>query len=103
VQNITAHSTQQVVKAPQVVYKPRMLVVSSDCAGYFLIESVYLGKNPIFAAAGAVPARCFTELAQGMSFRDVTVQVSQQLVVTVTNLEASDKVFQAVMTGDSVE
>jgi len=91
------------VQTPQVVFRPERLIIPSDIAGLFLVANVLIGKNPAFAAAGAVPARTFSELGVGVRLQCDTVQPGMSIALQVQNISAAPARFTASFIGSAVE
>lgn len=101
---IPAGGFQNVVNRPQVVFRPERLLVPSDIAGSFTIDSLVVGKNNQSAslAAGA-PARVFDERAVGVRLMLDTAQISMDVMIGVTNIGGAAARFRAAMIGPAIE
>lgn len=103
-QNAVAALTQvQVTQQPQTIFRPNRLVVPQAIAPSFTIDDVRIGKNSQFVAAGGVPAEAFSGVAVSVEIQFDTCQVSQTIVLTVTNQSQSALDFRAMMLGTSLE
>lgn len=103
VATIAAAATLSISSRPQVIFRPDRLVVPSTIAGSFLINDLRVGKNSQFVNATAVPAEAFTQGAVGVRLKMDTTQISQDIVVSVTNISAGALRFNAALIGPSVE
>lgn len=88
---------------PQIVFRPERLIVPSDIAGQFDIVDIIVGKNPQVAANNPIAARTFDEQSVGVRLRMDTCQISQQIILRVTNVGGAPAVFRATMIGTAVE
>lgn len=88
---------------PQVPFRGRRLIVPSDIAGSFLIDDLKIGKNSMFPSSNPVPARCFTELGVGVDLNLDTAQISQLVVLSVSNTSGAPADFNAAIIGTAVE
>lgn len=96
--------TVPVINRPQVVFKSERLVVPSDIAGGFVLNDVVVGKNSQFASNSVgVPARAFDERAEGMMLAMDTAQISQDIIINVTNISGAPARFRASIAGPAVE
>lgn len=101
---IPALGTVAVINRPQVAFKSERLIVPSDIAGGFVVNDVVVGKNSQFASnAVAVPARGFDERAEGMMLAMDTAQISQDVIINVTNIGGAPARFRALIAGPAVE
>lgn len=100
---VAAGASVAIIALPQVPFKGSRLVVPSDIAGLFLIADLRVGKNSQFVSAGAVPARTFAENGVGVTLALDTAQVSQQIVLQVTNFSGGAARFVASLIGTAVE
>jgi hypothetical protein len=100
---IAAGAQQAITALPQVPFKGTRLVVPSDIAGLFLLNDLRVGKNSQFVSAGAVPARTFAENGVSVTLALDTAQVSQQIVISVTNFSGGPARFVASLIGTAVE
>jgi hypothetical protein len=100
---IDAGGTLSITVQPQVLFRAERFVVPSDIAGQFLINDIKVGKDSMLAAAGSLPARAFDERAVGVRMMLATSQVSQQIIVSVTNIGGAPQRFNAVIFGKAIE
>ncbi len=101
---IAANGTIPVINRPQVAFKSERLVVPSDIAGGFVLNDVVVGKNSQFASNSVgVPARSFDERAEGMMLAMDTAQISQDIIINVTNTGGAPARFRASIAGPAVE
>lgn len=103
VTNVAALTNATITKRPQVFFRPSQLIVPSDIAGYFDIEDIRVGKEPVFVVAGSAPARAFTEVATGANIRPTTASISADITLSISNVSAVAQDFRAYMKGESVE
>lgn len=88
---------------PQVPFRGRRLIIPSDIAGSFLINDLKVGKNSMFPTSNPVPARAFTELGVGVDLNLDTAQISQLVIIGVTNTSGAQLNFNAALIGTAVE
>lgn len=101
---IPALGTASVINNPQVVFKSERLVVPSDIGGSFVIDDVIVGKNSQFASnAVGIPARTFDERGVGVGLAGDTAQISQNVIIKVTNTSGAPARFRATIIGPAVE
>ncbi len=103
VTTIAAGATVNVTSRPQLTFRPDRLVVAGSIAASFLINDLKIGKNSQFLAGVSVPAEAFGQTAFGVRLKLDTAQVSQDVVLNVTNTSGGALRFNAVMIGPSVE
>ncbi len=103
VANIAAAATATLTQRPQIVFRPERIVVPAAVAAFFQITDVKVGKNSQFVSSGAVPAATFAETAFGVRLKMDTCQISQDLIIDVTNIDVAAHRFMASMIGESVE
>ena len=103
VANIAAAATATLTQRPQIVFRPERIVVPAAVAAFFQITDVKVGKNSQFVSSGAVPAATFAETAFGVRLKMDTCQISQDLIIDVTNIDVAAHRFLAAMIGESVE
>lgn len=103
VATVAAGATATITSRPQVVFRPDRLVVPASIASSFLINDLRVGKNSQFVNATAVPAETFTQGAFGVRLKLDTAQVSQDIVMSVTNVSAGAVRFTAALIGPAVE
>jgi|WetSurMetagenome_2_1015567.scaffolds.fasta_scaffold122562_1 hypothetical protein len=90
---------------PQVRFKPRMLVVSSDTAPHFYVESVRLGKCHCLASHAFIPSETFTvdrEPSSGkteISLNLGVAEVSRYVTVVVKNRSDKPQFFRGALVG----
>jgi len=100
---IGAGATVDVPIQPQVVFRGERLTIPSDIAGQIIVQDLKVGKDSQFASVGGVPGRSFDERATGGRLRMDTAQISQQVVLRVTNTGGAPVNFTASITGTSLE
>ncbi len=103
VTTIAAAATVNVTSRPQVTFRPDRLVIAATVAASFLINSFFIGRNNQSIGNVAVPAEAFTQGAFGVRLKLDTAQISQDVVLNVTNTSAGALRFNAVLIGPSVE
>ena len=103
VATIAAGASATLTQRPQIIFRPERIVVPAAVAAFFQINDVKVGKNSQLVSAGAIPAATFAETAFGVRLKMDTVQVSQDLILLVTNIDVSARRFLAAMIGESVE
>lgn len=103
VNTVAAAASLSIASRPQVVFRPDRIIVPSTIAGSFLINDLKVGKNSQFVNSTAVPAEAFTQGAVGVRLKMDTAQISQDLVVSVTNISAGALRFNAAIIGPAVE
>ncbi len=103
VATIAAGASATLTQRPQIVFRPERIVVPAAVAAFFQITDVKVGKNSQFVSSGAVPAATFAETAFGVRLKMDTCQISQDLIIEVTNIDVAARRFLASMIGESVE
>lgn len=103
VATIAAGASATLTQRPQIIFRPERIVVPAAVAAFFQINDVKVGKNSQLVSAGAIPAATFAETAFGVRLKMDTVQVSQDLILLVTNIDVAARRFLAAMIGESVE
>lgn len=101
--NVAAGTLFTATQTPQVVFRPERLIIPSDIGGLFLVANILIGKNPALAAAGAVPARTFSELGVGVRLQCDTVQPGMSIALQVQNISLAPARFTASFIGSAVE
>lgn len=100
---VAAGAAAIITTRPQVIFRPDRLVVPASIAASFLINDLRVGKNSQFVAATAVPAEAFTQGAFGVRLKLDTAQVSQDIILNVTNTSGGALRFTAALIGPAVE
>jgi hypothetical protein len=100
---VAAGASVQVISQPQIVFRPERIVVPSDIAGQFSIDQVIVGKNNQFVASQPIPGRVFAENGVGVRLQMDTAQISQNIVLAVTNIGGAPATFRAAIIGPAVE
>ena len=103
VATIAAGASATLTQRPQIIFRPERIVVPAAVAAFFQINDVKVGKNSQLVSAGAIPAATFAETAFGVRLKMDTVQISQDLILLVTNIDVAARRFLAAMIGESVE
>jgi hypothetical protein len=100
---IAAGATVDIPVQPQVIFRGERLTIPSDIAGQIIVQDLKVGKDSQFASVGGVPGRAFDERATGGRLRMDTAQISQQVVLRITNIGGAPVAFNAAITGTSLE
>ena len=101
---IAAGTSAQVVAEPQRAFKPEALIIDDSIAPDFLINEIKIGTRTLFVNSNGVPASMFrADGVLGRLLLNKTGQVSQQLVIDVTNISTSARPFYAAMVGWSAD
>ena len=103
VATIAAGATATLTQRPQIIFRPERIVVPAAVAAFFQIVDVKVGKDSQLVSAGAIPAATFAETAFGVRLKMDTCQISQDLILIVTNIDVAARRFLASMIGESVE
>lgn len=103
VTDVAAAGSATITKQPQTIFRPNRFVVPQAIAPSFLIDDIKVGKNSQFIAAGAIPAESMSQQAFSVELQFDTAAVSQQVVITVSNISLSGSRFTATMFGTSLE
>ena len=103
VATVAAATTIAITAQPQVLFRPRRLVLSDAAANAFVINDVRVGKDSQFVSAGAVPGSAFRPDAVAIDLQLDTCQIAASIVLNVTNISAAPARFMATMMGDSAE
>jgi len=96
-------ATANVQNNPQVVFRPERLVVSGAIAQFFVLNSLVVGKNLQFAAAGAMPCDAFGPNSFGVRLKMDTAQINSVIIANVTNIDGAGHRFLATLLGEAVE
>lgn len=88
---------------PQIVFRGERLIVPSDIAGQFVLNTIVVGKNPQQVSTDPIPCRVFDERGVGVRLSMDTAQISQQIVLNVTNIGGAPATFRAAIIGKAVE
>lgn len=102
VTTIAAGATSSVIKQPQQVFRPERVTIPDAVADSWLVNDIKVGNVSQFLADGAVPGANFSTKAFGVRMRMDTAQISQQLIINVTNVSGGALRFNAAMTGVAV-
>lgn len=100
---IPAGGTVTINSQPQIPFRCERIVIPSDIAGGFVVEDFMVGKNSQFANDQPVPGRIFAENAVGVRLRTGTAQVSQNVVLRVTNTTGAPLRFRAAVIGTALD
>lgn len=102
---VAATASATITFRAQVLFRGRRLLVPDGIASAFTIDDIKIGNASQFAASGSVPAAAFGETvnsAGGDNLVMQTAQVSQDIVMTITNRSAAAVQFRAALFGDAV-
>ena len=100
---MAAAATASPAAVTQVLFRGRRLVIPSDIAASILVNDLKIGKNSQFSSGAPVPGRVFSEIAVGVDLSLDTAQISQTIVLNVTNTSVGAVTFNAALLGDSLE
>jgi len=100
---IAAGASLDITSRPQVIFRPDRLVVSSSIAGDFLINDIKIGQKSQLINSQALPASMFSETAFGVRMVMDTAQISQDVVIRVTNISLAASRFNAGIIGPIIE
>lgn len=106
---VPAAATVIVTARPQVIFRPRRLMVplrmgGHDIAENFSILDIRIGKNSQLVSAEELPATIFSERSIESSMTLDTANIGHDISITVRNLDAcSAHDFRATMFGASIE
>lgn len=100
---VAAGAQVQVVSRPQIVFRGERLLIPSDIAGQFQVDQIIVGKNPQQVSSNPLPGRVFDERGVGVRMQMDTAQISQDMVLLVTNIGGAPATFRAAIIGAAVE
>lgn len=103
VSTVAAGATVDVITRPQVIFRIDRFVVPASIAASFLIVDIKVGKNSQFVASAAVPAETFSNNSFGVRLKGDTAQISQDVLLRVTNISGSALRFFAAIIGPALE
>ena len=84
---------------PQYPFRPYRYMIPATFAPNFVVDALSIGQQPVFVAAGAVPAEVFSEVAVGGSVLWDTASIGNQVSVQVTNISAGNADFRSALFG----
>lgn len=102
---VAAGASAVITFRAQVLFRGRRLLIPDSIASAFTVDDIKIGNASQFAASGAVPASAFGESVNGAGTDNLvmgTAQVSQDIVMTVTNRSSAAVQFRAALFGDAV-
>ncbi len=99
---IAATATAILTTRPQVTFRVDRLVVAGSIAASFLLNDFKVGMASQFVAGVAVPAEVFGQTAVGVRLKGDTAQISQDIILNVTNTSAGALRFNAAIIGPAV-
>lgn len=89
-----------VTSRPQILFRPKKLSIPATFAVNFVITDIRLGNKTQFIQAQQISAECFTPDAVDSAFTFDTCQPSNDLTVSVLNLDAAHpQDFRGMMLG----
>ena len=100
---LAAAATAAYNSQPQVLFRPERLVIPGSIAPSFLVNSLTVGKDNMFANANPVPAEVFAPNAVGVRLKLATAQVNSLITISVTNLSGGTLRFMACLIGEAAE
>lgn len=103
VSTVLSLASENITIRPQVLFRGRRLLVPDAIASAFTIDDVKIGNQSQFAAPGSVPAAAFGEaVGDGDNLVMSTAQVSQDIVMSITNRSLAAVTFRGALFGDAV-
>jgi len=99
---IASGSQQDVVLAPQVIFRGERLIVPETIADFFTIDDIRIGKDSQFGAAGSVPAAVYANVTVGANLNLDLATVGMQIVIVVTNVSPDPQRFRAGLIGKAL-
>ncbi len=101
VQSLAVVAAAQVTinSQPQYPFRPYRYMIPATFAPNFVIDALSIGQQPVFVAAGAVPAEVFSEVAVGGSVLWDTASIGNQVSVQATNISAGAADFRSAIFG----
>lgn len=84
---------------PQYPFRPYRYMIPATFAPNFVIDALSIGQQPVFVAAGAVPAEVFSEVAVGGSVLWDTASIGNQVSVQATNISAAAADLRSALFG----
>jgi hypothetical protein len=100
---IAAGASSIITQTMQTVFKPQRLMVPASLAPFFVIDDFRVGQEPVFAAAGSIPAEAFvsdSEVSSNVN-PNATAQAGVSLILTVTNIDGAPHRFRAAIFGEN--
>lgn len=100
---VTASTSSEFTANPQVVFRPATIIIAATALTGLTVDDCRVGKNSMFASAGAVPASMFgaDSTFRGLKFDTATPGI--QIVIQVTDVSGSDNVVAIAMSGVAAE
>ena len=96
--------TVQIVVQPQVTFKGKRLVIPTKFSDTIIVNDLKIGNVSQLPSSNGLPARAFSPVAVGMQQDFDTAQISQQIVLIVTNVSGADvENFMALLNGIIVQ
>jgi len=86
--NYLAAETADVEMRPQRTMRIQRVAFNSLISPFFQINSLMVGQDPQFVAAGSVPAEIFNQVGVGMSLKGSTANLGTTVVIGATNTDA---------------
>jgi len=100
---IGAGAQARIISRPQVVFRGERLIIPSDIAGQFQVNDIIVGKTSQKVSTTPVPGRVFDERGVGVRMQMDTAQISQDVVLDITNIGGAAATFRAAIIGAAVE
>ena len=92
--------TKIITVQPQVTFKGKRLVIGANFSTDLMVNDLKIGNVSQLPSSNPLPADAFREDAVGMQQDFDTAQISQQIVLSVTNLLSSPRFgFMALLNG----
>lgn len=96
---VGAGAAATVNSQPQYPFRPYRFVVPSTFAPNFVINSIFIGQQPVFVAAANISAEVFSEVAWGTEVLWDTASIGNQVSLQITSLAAAAADFRGAMFG----
>lgn len=101
VATVAAAASAIITQRPQVRMQPSRIVIPSAIGGFFLLNDIKIGKNSQLTASSTLPASMFSETGVGVALAMDAADIAQDIVLSVTNIDAAAHRFNAGMIGTS--
>lgn len=100
-------ATATITITPQRLFKPKLMSIPGSIAVFFSINAVFVGQDSQLAAAGGIPAECFSETAVNAPIDWDTANIGNTITIQVTNIEpaggAASRIFSGMLIGLGVK
>lgn len=101
---IAAATQATIFTRPQMIFKPRSLLIGNAIAPSFTIDDIKVGNSSQLVAAGQLPGEVFSNLtAQLIQLKGETVQGGLDLVTQVTNQSGGALRFRGTYLGQALK